>query len=114
MKNTILKLAALSLLFLQMACGEKATTKSTGTSIILKGHYNGNNLFVKNPPGPDGLGFCVNEILINGNKTSDEVTSAAFEIDLKASGVREGHEITVEIKHYKGCGPTVLNPEVLN
>ena len=114
MKNTVLKLAALSVLILQMACGGKATTTSTGTSIILKGHYNGNNLYVKNPVGPDGLGFCVNEIMINGNRTSDEIASENIEIDLKASGVREGHEITVEIKHYKECEPTILNPEVLN
>ncbi len=114
MKNSILKLAALSVLVLQMGCGGKATTTSTGTSIILKGHYNGNNLFVKNPMGPDGLGFCVNEILINGNRTSDEIASENIEIDLKASGVREGHEITIEINHYKGCVPTILNPEVLN
>jgi hypothetical protein len=114
MKNTILKLAALSVLVLHMACGGKATSTSTGTSIILKGHYNGNNLFVKNLPGPDGLGFCINEIMVNGNRTSDEITGEHIEIDLKASGVREGHEITVEIKHYKGCEPKILNPEVLN
>lgn len=114
MKNAVLKLACLSFLLLQMACSEKATSTSTGTSITLKGHYNGNNLFVKNPMGPDGFGFCVNEVLVNGNRTSDEINAENIEIDLKASGVREGHEITVEIKHYKGCEPTVLNPEVLN
>lgn len=114
MKNPVLKLVVLLVLILQMACGGKATTTSTGTSIILKGTYNGNNLYVKNPSGPDGLGFCVNEVLINGDRTSDEITSEHIEIDLKASGVREGHEITVEIKHYKGCEPTILNPEVLN
>lgn len=114
MKNPALKLAALLFIILQTACGGKATTTSTGTSIILKGHYNGNNLYVKNPVGPDGLGFCVNEILINGNRTSDEIASEHIEIDLKASGVHEGNEITVEIRHYKGCEPKVLNPEVLN
>lgn len=114
MQNTVLKLAGILILILQMSCGYKeAKTTSTGTSIILEGHYNGNNLYIKNANGPDGFGFCVNEILINGNRTSDEISSTAFEIDLKASGVREGHEITVEIKHYKGCEPTVLNPDVL-
>ncbi len=114
MKNPVLKLVALFVLILLIACSEKATTTSTGTSIVLKGHYNGNNLFIKNPLGPDGLGFCVNEILINGDRTSDEITSENIEIDLKASGVREGHEITIEIRHYKGCEPKVLNAEVLN
>lgn len=114
MKNPALKLTALLVFILLVSCSEKATATSTGTSIILKGHYNGNNLFVKNLPGPDGLGFCVNEILINGNRTSDDITSENIEIDLKASGIHEGHEITIEIKHYKGCEPKVLNPDVLN
>jgi hypothetical protein len=114
MKKPVLKLAGLFVFIFLLACSEKVTTTSTGTSIILKGHYNGNNLFVKNAIGPDGLGFCVNEILINGNRTSDEITSENIEIDLKASGVHEGHEITIEIKHYQGCEPRVLNPEVLN
>lgn len=114
MKNLLFIPAILLVMILPFACGEKATTTSTGTSIILKGHYNGNNLFVKNSMGPDGLGFCVNEILINGDRTSDEIASENIEIDLKASGVREGHEITIEIRHYKGCEPKVLNAEVLN
>ncbi|MBK7668469.1 MAG: hypothetical protein IPJ32_14705 [Sphingobacteriaceae bacterium] len=116
MKNTVLKLAALSVLILHLACGEKkpATVKSTETSIILEGYYNGNNLFVKNPVSTDGFGYCVNEILINGNRTSDEINSETIELDLKASGVREGKEIRIEIKHYKGCEPVVLNPKVLD
>ena len=112
--KTALKTIALSVLILLLSCSEKATTTKTDTSIILKGTYNGNNLFVKNPQGSDGLGFCVNEIMINGNRTSDEIASENIEIDLKASGVHEGHEITIEIKHYKDCEPTVLNPEILN
>ena len=114
MQNTVLRLAGILILLLQMSCGNKEVkTTNTGTSIILEGHYNGNNLYIKNAAGPNGFGFCVNEVLINGNRSSDEISSATFEIDLKASGVREGHEITVEIKHYKGCEPKILNPEVL-
>ena len=114
MKNAFLKLAGILILLSQMSCGYKeAKITSTGTAIILEGHYNGNNLYLKNPVGSDGLGFCINEILINGNRTSDEVSGEIVEVDLKASGVREGHEITVEIKHYKGCEPKVLNPDVL-
>ncbi len=113
MNNLILKLAFIFALVLQMGCGgEKQTT--TGTSITLEGHYNGNNLFVKNTHTSDGIGFCINEIIVNGNRTCDEVNSETFEIDLKATGVREGGAIKVEIIHEKGCEPKVLNPEVLN
>jgi hypothetical protein len=115
MLNIVLKSVGILILLIQLACnGKKASTiTNTGTSIILEGYYNGNNLFVKNPNGPDGFGYCVNEVLINGNRTSDEIISETIEIDLKASGVREGSEIKIEIKHYKGCEPKVLNPEVL-
>lgn len=115
MKSTFIKLGCLLLVILQMACSEKKESKitNTGTSIILEGNYNGNNLFVKNPYRDDGFGFCINEILINGDRTSDEIASETIEIDLKASGVMEGHEITIEIKHNKGCEPTILNPGVL-
>ncbi|HWY12458.1 MAG TPA: hypothetical protein VN026_14090 [Bacteroidia bacterium] len=113
MKTAVLKFVCLFVLLLQLACREKAKTTSTETSIILEGTYNGNNLYVKNPAGPDGFGFCVNEIVINGNRTSDEISGEHIEIDLKASGVREGNPIKIEIKHYKGCEPKVLNPEVL-
>lgn len=111
--KTVLKTIVPSVFILLISCSEKVTTTKTGTSIILKGTYNGNNLFVKNPYGPDGFGFCVNEILINGNRTSDEIASENIEIDLKASGIHEGHDITIEIRHEKGCEPTVLNPDVL-
>lgn len=113
MKTAALRLIGLSVLFLQMACSNETVTTKTGTSIIIEGTYNGNNLYVKNPVGPDGLGFAINEILINGNRTSDDITSEHIEVDLKASGVREGSPIKVEIKHYKGCEPKILNPEVL-
>lgn len=115
MKHTVLQFIAITVFTFLFGCSDKkAVTTKTGTSIILAGTYNGNNLFVKNPPGADGFGFCVNEIIVNGNRTSDEIMSENIEIDLKASGVREGHEITIEIKHYPGCEPTILNPQVLD
>ena len=115
MKRAFIKFIGFLLVILQMACVGRKESKitNTGTSIILEGHYNGNNLFVKNPYRDDGFGFCINEILINGDRTSDEIASETIEIDLKASGVMEGHEITIELKHNKGCEPTILNPDVL-
>lgn len=113
MNSSVSKPVALLALVLLMACGGKKETK-TSTSIIIEGHYNGNNLYVQNPSASDGIGFCVNEVLINGDRTSDEINTEHFEIDLKASGIREGSPIKVEIKHEKGCEPKILNPDVLN
>lgn len=117
MHKAVLKSAFLFFVCMQLSCSDKkpVITSSTGTSVIIKGRYNGNNIYVKNPVSPEGLGYCINEVLINGNRTSDEILNEeTFEVDLKASGIREGNDITIEIRHYKGCEPKVLNPEVLN
>ena len=54
---------------------------SQGGVIILEGNYQGKNLYIQNPFGSGGVGFCVTEVLVNGNITTDEINSSAFEID---------------------------------
>lgn len=82
--------------------------------IILKGVYQGSDIYVQNPFSGQGVSFCVFEVRVNGEITSDEVNSSAFVIDLAVMGVSIGEEIEVVISHKKGCEPRVLNPEVLN
>jgi len=82
--------------------------------IILKGVYQGSDIYVQNPFSGQGVSFCVFEVRVNGEITSDEVNSSAFVIDLAVMGVKVGDEIEVVISHKKGCEPRVLNPEVLN
>ena len=36
--------------------------------IVLEGNYMGKNIFVKNPFGGAGVGFCVFEVTINGKQ----------------------------------------------
>src|SRR5687767_7570800 len=81
--------------------------------IVLEGNYQGKTLYVQNPFGPGGVGFCVTEVKVNGNITTDETNSSAFEIDLKAQKLNPGDKIEVKIFHKDGCKPKVLNPEVL-
>jgi hypothetical protein len=82
--------------------------------IILEGNYQGKVLYVQNPYGnSNGVGFCVTEVEVNGNKTTDELTSSAFEIDLKPHNLKIGDKVVVKIFHKEGCKPKVLNPEVL-
>ena len=81
--------------------------------IELNGIYNGKNLYVQNPFSSNGVGFCVIEVLVNGQNTQDEISSSAFEIDLKACNLRQGDAVKVVIYHKQGCTPKVLNPEVL-
>ena len=91
------------------------TTKgiSQNNVIILEGNYQGKNLYVQNPFGSGGVGFCVTEVLVNGNITTDEVNSSAFEIDFKPHKLAIGDKVEIKIKHKENCKPKVLNPEVL-
>lgn len=91
------------------------TTKgfSQGGVIILEGNYQGKNLYVQNPFGSGGVGFCVTEVFVNGNITTDEVNSSAFEIDFKSHKLQIGEKVEIKIKHKEDCKPKVLNPEVL-
>lgn len=89
-------------------------SKAQKSVIILEGNYQGKVLYVQNPYGnSNGVGFCVTEVEVNGNKTTDELTSSAFEIDLKPHNLKIGDKVVVKIFHKDGCKPKVLNPEVL-
>lgn len=85
-------------------------------NIVLEGNYQGKNLYVKNPFGGSGVGFCVFEVTVNGSVTTDEWNSSAFEIDLSVHDLGLGDRVVIVIKHKDDCftGPKVLNPEVLN
>lgn len=81
--------------------------------IIVRGIYQGENLFVMNPFASTGVGFCVYEVTVNGQITTDEINSSAFEIDLSVFQLKIGDKVTIVIKHKDGCTPKVLNKEVL-
>ena len=81
--------------------------------LILEGHYQGKNLFVKNSFGGSGVGFCVFEVTINGELSTDEINSSAFEIDFNNFNLKIGDPIIVNIKHKDDCEVRVLNPDVL-
>ena len=81
--------------------------------IVLEGHYQGKNLYVQNPFAGSGVGFCTYEVTVNGEVTTDEWNSSAFEIDLAARGLKVGEPVVIKIKHKDDCKPKVLNPEVL-
>lgn len=84
-----------------------------GGVIILEGNYQGKPLYVQNPFVQSGVGFCVTEVRVNGNITTDELASSAFEIDLKSQKLAIGEKIEIKISHKADCKPKVLNPEVL-
>ena len=84
-----------------------------GETIILEGNYQGKNLYVQNPFAENGVGFCVFEVTVNDQVTTDEINSNAFEIDLKNFQLEMGDKIIVKIKHKNNCNSKIINPEAL-
>lgn len=81
--------------------------------IVVEGKYQDKNLYIQNGYAGNGVGFCTYEVTINGQVSTDEVNSSAFEIDFKAFQIKPGTPVVVEIKHKDDCSPKVLNPEAL-
>lgn len=81
--------------------------------LVIEGKYQNKNVFVENFYGGSGVGFCALEVRVNGNITTDEVNSTAFEIDLAAMKLKYGDNVTIEITHKNDCTPRVLNMDDL-
>lgn len=81
--------------------------------LIVEGKFQNKNIYIQNAYGGTNVGFCATEIKVNGQITTDEVNSTAFEIDLAAMHIKPGQKVTIEIEHKADCMPIVLNPEVL-
>lgn len=101
------------LLVLLLSITTLVSAQNNETSIIHEGHYQGKNLYVQNPFSGSGVGFCVIAVYVNGDVTTDQVNSSAFEIDFSNLSLEVGSPVTVKIQHKLDCLPKVLNPEVL-
>jgi len=82
-------------------------------ALVMNGIYQGKDLYVKNPFSDDGAGFCVYEVIVNGETTKDEINSSAFAIDFNILGINSGDDLEVIIRHKDGCSPLILNPEAI-
>lgn len=81
--------------------------------IVIEGQYQLRNFYVLNGKSGSGVGFCTYEVTVNGQVTSDEINSEAFEVDLSIYGFELGDDVTVKIKHKDDCTPKVINPGAL-
>ena len=105
MKKNLLALIILSLML--------SVSGFAQSMILLEGTYQGKNVYVQNPFNSNGVGFCVYEVRVNDQITTDEIGSSAFEIDLRNFQLKVGDPVTIKIFHKEDCTPKVLNPEVL-
>jgi len=81
---------------------------------VLEGVYQGEDLYVKNPFSNEGVGFCVYEVLVNGEISSDEINSSAFAIDLTQYGLNQGDDLLITIRSKSNCEPKVINPNAIS
>lgn len=85
----------------------------SNNALVIEGKYQNKNLFVQNAFASSGVGFCVYEVRVNGEVTTDELNSSAFEIDLAQRNLKPGDNVSITIKHKDGCTPKILNPDAL-
>ena len=90
-----------------------AGLRSYSGVIVIEGKYYSKNLFIQNGIVETGVGYCTYEVLVNGEVSTDEVNSSAFEVDFSQFQIKPGTTVTVEIRHKDGCRPKILNPEAL-
>ena len=90
-----------------------STIFANAAVLIVEGKYQQKNLYIQNGFSTNGVGFCAYEVKVNGQVTTDEVNSSAFEIDFTPFKFKAGDKITIEIGHKDGCIPKVLNPEAI-
>lgn len=103
LKHTLLHLFTCFLLLVLV------NTSLMADELILKGVYQGSNLYVQNPS--DGQGsYCIERVTING-KVMKHPNSSAFDIDL--SVLQKGHTVELRILHKSGCVPNILNPQAI-
>jgi hypothetical protein len=130
--KTIIKLNLLSAVFILFySCGQKEDKAETviidgvpihaqqihskaNNKLDLKGVYNGKNLFVTNLFGKNGIGFCVHQVKVNNNITTDEINANMFQIDLSLHKLKIGDSVKINIWYADSCGspgmPIIMNP----
>jgi hypothetical protein len=81
--------------------------------VVISGIYQGKDLYVKNPVTAGGVGYCIFEVLVNGNITSDEVNSPAFAVDLAVWSLKQGEAVEIVLRCKENCDVKIINPEVI-
>ena len=81
--------------------------------IVLEGNYQMRNIYVSNKILSTGVGYCITNVMVNGEVSTDEINSEAFEIDLTLFNFNLGDPVSVEIHFRDGCEPDIINPLAL-
>lgn len=82
--------------------------------VVLNGVYQANDVYVQNPFSEDGVGFCVFEVLVNGEVTSDEINSSAFAVDLSLYEFEIGDPVEITLRTKESCDLKIINPDAIS
>ncbi len=81
----------------------------------LNGINYGKSLIIQNPFSPDGIGYSIQQIELNGFiPTVVEINGSVFELNLTENYVKLNDSIKVTIIYKVGSKPMIYNPEVLS
>ncbi len=75
--------------------------------MLVSGVYRGANLYVQNPTGGSGIGFCIDSVWINDSLFKYE-QSSAFELPFDKIGLKDGDSVTIRINHWQDCLPKLI------
>ncbi|MFM7106360.1 MAG: hypothetical protein ACKOW8_12650, partial [Flavobacteriales bacterium] len=81
--------------------------------VIIKGYYQGKNVYVQNVPLSSGTGYCIYEVLINERPGTDEVNSTSFEIDLGIWYLKLGDPVNLTFRTKERCDVRIVNPDAI-
>jgi hypothetical protein len=85
--------------------------------MVINGTYNGKSVFIQNSFGKNGIGFCISQINVNKNITTDEINAMFFKIDLEVHKLKAAEKFTMEIFYKDSCSstgmPMIMNPGAL-
>lgn len=115
MKAGVKLIGIIIMLTSQLNAQTRNGVKMESDTLIMEGLYADKNIFIKNPYGTGGIGFCVFEVSVNGMITVDEINASMFQIKLDYPGLKlkNGDKVKVEIKYFKNCTP-FKEPLVMN
>ena len=95
------------------------TKRSDGTSenyrkMTVSGVYNGKDLYIRNSFGGNGIGYCVTQVNVNKNITTDEINATVFRVNLELHKLKLNEKFTLEVFYKDKCGTPdgilMLNP----
>ena len=82
---------------------------ANAAEFVVKGTYNGKNLYLHNPHNEDD-DFCITEFYVNGVRFSAPKSSA---LDVDLSHLLAETNVTIKIVHTEVCEPKLMNANVL-